>query len=199
MNRGSRQWLRWGACAGLIVASAYGGFWFHRQQERAGGPVAADGPTPQARQEQPLFDYSRIIGAERTAFSLPDLDGRARAAAEWDGKVVALNFWASWCPPCLEEIPDFVSLQTEHQAAGLQFVGLALEPPATARRFAAERKMNYPVLTGAAEVIKLARAYGNHIGALPFTVFIDRTGRVASAHPGPLSREEAEEMIVSLL
>ena len=59
--------------------------------------------------------------------------------------------------------------------------------------------MNYPVLTGATEVIKLAQAYGNHIGALPFTVFIDRTGRVASAHAGPLSREEAEELIVSLL
>ena len=197
MNRGGRQWLRWGALAGLIVASAYGGFWFHRQQERAGEPVAADGPAE--GQEPPLFDHSRIIGAERTAFSLPDLDGRARAAAEWDGKVVALNFWASWCPPCLEEIPDFVSLQAQHQAAGLQFVGLALEPPATARRFAVEREMNYPVLTGAAEVIKLARAYGNHIGALPFTVFIDRTGRVASAHAGPLSREEAEELIVSLL
>ena len=197
MNRGSRRWLRWGAFAGLIVASAYGGFWFHRQQERANEPVAADDPA--ARQEQPLFDYSRIIGAERTAFSLPDLDGRARAAAEWDGKVVALNFWASWCPPCLEEIPAFVSLQAQHQAAGLQFIGLALEPPATARRFAVERKMNYPVLTGAAEVIKLARAYGNHIGALPFTVFIDRTGRVASVHPGPLSREEAGALIVSLL
>lgn len=197
MNRGGRQWLRWGAFAGLIVASAYGGFWFQRQQERAGGPVATDDPA--AGQEPPLFDHSRIIGAERTAFSLPDLEGRLRAAAEWDGKVVALNFWASWCPPCLEEIPAFVSLQAQHQAAGLQFVGLALEPPATARRFAAERKMNYPVLTGAAEVIRLARAYGNHIGALPFTVFIDRTGRVASAHPGPLSREEAEELIVSLL
>lgn len=196
MNSG-RQWLRWGALAGLIVASAYGGFWFHGHQERAGEPVAADGPAE--GQEPPLFDHSRIIGAERTAFSLPDLDGRLRAAAEWDGKVVALNFWASWCPPCLEEIPAFVSLQAQHQAAGLQFVGLALEPPATARRFAAEREMNYPVLTGAAEVIKLARAYGNHIGALPFTVFIDRTGRVASAHPGPLSREEAEELIVSLL
>lgn len=197
MNRGRRQWLRWGAFAGLIVASAYGGFWLQRHQERAGGPGAAEGPA--AGQEPPLFDHSRIIGAERAAFSLPDLDGRARAAAEWDGKVVALNFWASWCPPCLEEIPAFVSLQAQHQEAGLQFVGLALEPPATARRFAVEREMNYPVLTGAAEVIKLARAYGNHIGALPFTVFIDRTGRVASAHPGPLSREEAEELIVSLL
>lgn len=192
----SRQWIRWAALAGLIFASAYGGFWFHHQQERASGPVAMDGPAPE---EPPLFDYSRVIGIERAPFSLPDLDGRMRAAAEWDGKVVALNFWASWCPPCLEEIPVFVSLQTQHQASGLQFIGLALEPPATARRFAAEREMNYPVLTGAAEVIKLARAYGNHIGALPFTVFIDRAGRVASAHAGPLSREEAEELIVSLL
>ena len=199
MNK-SRQWIRWGAVAGLIFASAYGGFWFHRQQEGASWPpVEAEGPAPQAGQELPLFDHSQSVGMERVAFSLPDLDGRMRAAAEWDGKVVALNFWASWCPPCLEEIPAFVSLQTQHQAAGLQFVGLALEPPATARQFAVERKMNYPVLTGAAEVVKLARAYGNHIGALPFTVFIDRTGRVASAHSGPLSREEAGALIVSLL
>lgn len=196
MNR----WVRRGAWAGLILASAYGGFWFHRQQERANEPAAAAGPAPQEEgQTPPPIDPSQSIGIEREPFSLPDLEGRLRAAAEWDGKVVALNFWASWCPPCLEEIPAFVSLQNQHQAAGLQFVGLALEPPATARRFAAERKMNYPVLTGAAEVIKLARAYGNHIGALPFTVFIDRAGRVASVHSGPLSREEAEELIVSLL
>lgn len=193
------QWFRRGLVAGLILASAYGGFWFHRQQERANESVAADGPAPPARQEPPPIDPSQSIGVERATFSLPDLDGRLRAAAEWDGKVVALNFWASWCPPCLEEIPAFVSLQTQHQGAGLQFVGLALEPPATARQFAAEHEMNYPVLTGAAEVIKLARAYGNHIGALPFTVFIDRTGRVASVHSGPLSREEAEALIVSLL
>ena len=101
---------------------------------------------------------SPILGRHRPEFTLPDLDGQLRSISEWDGKVIALNFWATWCPPCLKEVPEFVLLQAKYQAQGLQFIGIALQRPEEVRDFVAENGMNYPVLAGELEVIKTGRS-----------------------------------------
>ena len=113
--------------------------------------------------------------------------------------MVALNFWATWCPPCLKEVPEFVSLQEKYRAQGLQFIGIALQKPEEVREFVAEHGVNYPILAGELEVIKLAEAYGNSIGALPYTVIIDRNGHISHVKPGILPTEEAESIITGLL
>ena len=185
----------WPVLAVLVFVSAYLGFNLYdfRQDGRAlSFSQQTDGTTP-------AVTTSSILGRQRPEFSLPDLDGRLRSISEWDGKIIALNFWATWCPPCLKEIPEFVLLQTKYQAAGLQFIGVALQKPDEVRQFVAEHGMNYPVLTGELEVIKLAEAYGNDIGALPYTVIIDRNGQVAHVKPGVLPTEEAENIINRLL
>ena len=187
------------ALAGLVFVSAYLGFrLYHYQQEENAG-ASLEGTDNVERAGGGLIEDSRIVGLQRPEFSLPDLDGQLRSISEWDGKVIALNFWATWCPPCLKEIPEFVLLQARYQADGLQFIGIALQKPEEVRHFVAENRMNYPVLAGELEVIKLAEAYGNHIGALPYTVIIDRNGRVAYVKPGALSTEEAEDIITQLL
>ena len=104
----------WTVLTGLVFASAYLGYrLYHFQQD---GP--ADSSVQRAEDTTPAVTTSSIVGRPRPEFTLPDLDGRLRSISEWDGKVIALNFWATWCPPCLKEVPEFVLLQTKYQAAG---------------------------------------------------------------------------------
>ena len=140
-----------------------------------------------------------IIGSSRPDFSLVDVAGEVRNIAEWDGKVVAINFWATWCPPCIKEIPEFVELQHKYEAQGLQFIGIALQRPEEVLDFMNEKGMNYPVLAGEMEVIEISELYGNNIGALPYTVIIDRAGLIQYVKRGPLSMENAESIISKLL
>ena len=180
---------------GLVLLSGYLGYslYHYRQNEIA---RAATPPGAYALQSAAA---TAILGRHRPAFTLPDLDGQPRTISEWDGKVVALNFWATWCPPCIREVPEFVTLQEKYRAQGLQFIGIALQKPEDVREFVARHKVNYPILVGELEVIKLAETYGNNIGALPYTVIIDRNGKVVHVKPGILPTEEAESVITGLL
>jgi peroxiredoxin len=136
----------------------------------------------------------------RPDFTLPDLDGTSHSISEWDGKVLAVNFWATWCSPCLKEIPEFVSMQNEFEARGLQFIGIAVEPDVgPVKDFSARLNMNYPILIGELEAMDVARQLGNDIGALPFTAVIDRDGKVVFIKQGTVSRAEATEVIAPLL
>lgn len=132
-------------------------------------------------------------------FSLMDVSGQRRHVSEWKGKVLAINFWATWCPPCLEEIPHFIKLQDKYGHQGLQFLGIALEGVDEVKEFASEIGINYPLLVGEQEVIKLGTKFGNTMGGLPYTVILDRNGHISFIKMGPLSASEAEHVIISLL
>ena len=132
-------------------------------------------------------------------FSLMDVSGQRRHVSEWKGKVLAINFWATWCPPCLEEIPHFIKLQDKYGQQGLQFLGIALESVDKVKKFASEIGINYPLLVGEQEVIKLGTKFGNTMGGLPYTVILDRNGHISFIKMGPLSASEAEQVIISLL
>lgn len=140
-----------------------------------------------------------LIGRPLPDFSLMDVSGQLRSVSEWQGKVLVINFWATWCPPCLEEIPHFVKLQKEYDYQGLQFVGIALESVDEVLSFASEQEINYPLLVGEQEVIKLAEKLGNHLGGLPYTVIFDRDGRISFIKQGPLTQLETEQNIIPLL
>ena len=185
----------WTVLTGLVFASGYLGYrLYHYQLEGAvRAPAGMVGAGTQPAME------AQVIGIRRPDFTLPDLDGRQRSISEWDGKVVAVNFWATWCPPCLKEVPEFVTLQEKYRAEGLQFIGIALQKPEDVREFVAEHKVNYTILTGELEVVKLAEAYGNSIGALPYTAIIDKDGRIVHVKPGILPTREAERIITGLL
>ena len=140
-----------------------------------------------------------LLRSPRPAFALEDLEGRRRAVREWDGKVLAINFWATWCPPCRREIPAFNALQKEYGARGLQFLGVAVDDPDQVRAFLQEVPVDYPVLVGEQEAMEVAVRYGNEAGVLPFTAIVDRQGRIAYLRYGELSEELAREVIESLL
>ncbi len=128
-------------------------------------------------------------------FTLPDLDGRNVELAELKGKVVLLNFWATWCGPCRVEIPWFVEFQEKFGGQGFTVLGvLVQDSPESARRFAGDFKMNYPVAVGDSRV---AETYG--VFGLPTTVMIGRDGRIYSKHTGLTAREIFEQEIKELL
>ncbi len=131
----------------------------------------------------------------RPDVSLSDLDGRVRQLSEWDGKLVFVNFWASWCPPCRAEIPDFVDLQRQYGEQGLQFVGIAIDTAEEVGKFLSKVPINYPVLLGQEAGFKAATAFGNGDGALPYTAVVNRQGEVVFVRKGMLKRAEAEALI----
>jgi len=133
------------------------------------------------------------------AASLEDLRGEQQALSQWRGKILVVNFWATWCPPCLKEIPEFVRLQTRLGAKGVQFVGIAIDSKPQVLGFAAKLGINYPILMAEKEGIVLARNAGNRLGGLPFTVIIDREGRTAKVELGVLDEAKLLPMIESLL
>jgi thiol-disulfide isomerase/thioredoxin len=130
---------------------------------------------------------------------LVDLQGGRHPLAEWRGRVVVFNFWATWCPPCREEMPVFAALQQELGARGLQFVGIAIDDPAEVRAYLAKHPVNYPILVGGSDVPAWADSLGNALSALPFSVVLDRSGQVVYRHVGVFRRDQALEAIKPLL
>lgn len=143
---------------------------------------------------------AREISSEPVfAASLRDLDDKLQPLKQWRGKVVVLNFWAPWCPPCREEIPDFIKLQDKYRERGLVFIGVALDEKIKVQAFADEIGINYPILLGEMEAVDLAKKIGNRLGGLPFTVVIDRDGRIVASAVGGLSLERLEKIVLPLL
>ncbi len=138
------------------------------------------------------------IGEIRPEFAAVDLDGSVRNIKEWDGKVILLNFWATWCPPCKREIPDFIELQNEYGDQGFQIIGVAIDDEAAVREFVDKVGINYPIMPVQAEAVELSRRYGNASGGLPHSVFIDRNGEISATITGELSKKRATELLNQL-
>ena len=133
------------------------------------------------------------------ALSLPDTNGTSQSLGQWRGKVLVVNYWATWCGPCREEMPEFVRAQRDLGPKGLQIVGIAIDQPAQVLEFAKELGLNYPALIGSYDAVDIAKPLGNRLAALPFTVVLDRTGQVAHTQLGPLKAEQLRTIVNALL
>ena len=133
------------------------------------------------------------------AASFPDLEGKVQPLKQWQGKVMVLNFWAPWCPPCRAEIPDFIQIQEQYRAKGVVFVGVAIDEAQNVQSFADETGINYPILLGGTEGVELSSKVGNRLGGLPYTVIIDRQGNIVATQMGGLSKAELEGVLGKLL
>lgn len=135
----------------------------------------------------------------RPGFELKDLDGRLRNANEWNGEVMVVNFWATWCPPCRKEMPAFIELQEKYGAQGLQFVGIALDDRVKVSDFIDTMGVEYPILVGQNDATAISDAYGNRLGALPYTAVVDREGVIVKTYRGEVSQGSIEKVIKELL
>ena len=129
------------------------------------------------------------------AIALPDAAGQQQPLAQWKGRLLVVNFWATWCAPCREEMPMFVKAQAEHGGKGLQFVGIAVDDAAKVKQFAGEIGLNYPALVGGYGAMELSRTLGNTLMALPFTVVIGRDGKIMMTHLGPIRPDQLDRIL----
>jgi thiol-disulfide isomerase/thioredoxin len=131
------------------------------------------------------------------AFAFRTLDGGELTAPSLKGKVVVVDFWATWCPPCVEEIPGYVELQKKHGADGLVIIGVSFDRRGAehVRQFAARMGINYALAMGGDEV---ADQFGG-FDALPTTFLIDREGRIRHRKVGAMAHEDYEKILLPLL
>jgi thiol-disulfide isomerase/thioredoxin len=138
------------------------------------------------------------VGDLRPAFRHGDLNGQWVEADHFDGQLLLVNFWATWCAPCRREMP-VLQAASEQYVDELTVVGIAIDDPGPVRDFVAELAISYPILVGSADVISTQRAWGNASGALPYTVLVDREGRIRWQHLGEVTAEELDQVLAQWL
>ncbi len=175
--RSSLGWIGGGLIAAAALAA---GMWLGSHQRSATAPPVA-----------------AALSSLRTQ-PFAQLDGEPVKLSQWQGQVVVVNFWATWCPPCREEIPGLVSAQTRWASKGVQVVGIAIDSPSNVQEYASNFKFNYPVLLVGAEGVDLVRGLGNPSGGLPFTVVLGRDGKVAASHLGLLRERDLDEILARI-
>ena len=145
---------------------------------------------------RPAPQLSSAVSPVAPEFSVTTIDGRRLALSDYRGKVVLLDFWATWCTPCRDEIPRFVRLQDRYEAGGFQMIGISMDDSAEpVRQFYRDFHMNYPVALGGA---KLGELYGGVFG-LPIAFLIDRQGDILSKHIGATDAAIFDQEIANAL
>lgn len=127
--------------------------------------------------------------------SFPDLDGKPRRLAEWHGKILVCNFWATWCEPCREEIPLLIAARQKYGPSGVEIVGIAIDNAAKVRQFSSSFNISYPVLLAEADGLDLMRQLGNKSGGLPYTVIASRDGTPLQTKLGALKQADLDEIL----
>ncbi len=170
------------------AAGAAGYSWWARSTGPDGvATPAAEQGVPGAPEAAP----ASALVATLPGFQLADREGRMRSLADWSGKSLVVNFWATWCAPCRREIPLLTRISRDRAANGFEVIGIAVDFREKVLAYADEMKIGYPLLIGEQDGLDAASAFGIEAVGFPFTVFSDRQGRVIAAHLGELHADEA--------
>jgi len=182
---GKRQWIAAGATVTVSLAAVVAVLYARGHVRGRNGPGAG---VEQGAAEKVTV---RMLREPITtpAFTVTALDGRSITSSEWRGKVVLVNFWATWCPPCRAEIPDLIALQDKYRDH-LVIVGISEDEGSVdgVKRFVAEHKINYPIVMSTPELRKIFP----EVMALPTTYVLDRDGNLTQKNVGMLNAKEAE-------
>jgi thiol-disulfide isomerase/thioredoxin len=189
-----RQWLSLAVVMAVTLGALYLVMIGTRPARQASDSAAAPGSAASAPAAVTDIAPSALYAA-----SFPGLDDKPLALGKWQGQVVVLNFWATWCVPCREEMPMFERVHKKLAGKGVVFVGLAADDKAKVAAFLQASPVSYPVLIGDFEALEFARRLGNKQAALPYTAIIDRAGNIVRTKLGPYTEAELEAQIQSVL
>ena len=182
----------------LLVAAGAAGFGVYQWLAPSTGPKPADG-TPVQQQQAALTPMTpeEALSVKYEGLS----ESGTHALNDWHGKVVLVNFWATWCGPCREEIPLLVRLQAQYAASGFQVVGIATDEVSQkdVKDYLTKMVVNYPMLMGDDSVNRLVAGFGGNLIGLPYSLLLDRNGRVLKLYPGELDPKEADLMVRTAL
>lgn len=175
MNRGLQ------AAIFLLVAAVAGfaGYYFNRSS--LSGPASAN------------------AGQKLLQAPFADLSGKTQTLAQRRGRVLVVNFWATWCAPCREEIPALMRIHRKYASNGVELVGIALDDASKVQAYSKEMSMDYALLVAGAQTLALGRDLGNQAGVLPYTVVLDRAGQVVYTHAGAMTEAMLEPVLRPLL
>ena len=134
------------------------------------------------------------VSSSDSNFTLNDLEGNPVSLSDFKGNIVVLNFWATWCPPCIAEIPDFVTVFNEFKDKDVQFIGVSNEDISTLKSFAADYNINYPILVDDKNIMEI---WG--IRAIPTTFVFDRDGQIVFKNVGMMTGEQIRNVIENIL
>ncbi|HRP35389.1 MAG TPA: TlpA disulfide reductase family protein [Gammaproteobacteria bacterium] len=174
----------------LALAAGCAGFFLYL------GLAGKDRPVEQVLPPLPAAPQAAAMVPD---FALPDVAGAQRSSEEWSDTIRVVNFWATWCPPCVREIPLLVDIQAEYAERGVQVIGIAIDETDAVADFANGFAFNYPVLVGQEDAMELGHRFVNGFIGLPFTVFAGRDGRIHRVHTGEIHREQIEAILAELL
>lgn len=160
----------------FLIAIAVGNAWVNRRQ---------DVPVP----VEPA-SISQFFAAKLT-----DTSGQTIDLSTFKGKPLVVNFWASWCPPCVAEMPELSKFYEQYRAKGVQMIGIAIDNPTAVKQFLQRHPVSYPVLFGGMDGPALSQALGNKNGGLPFTVVIDAKGDIVFQHLGQTNVQQLADHI----
>lgn len=153
--------------------------------------------TRPARIEAPGAPAAHVSPAALYAAGFRDLRGEPQSLGQFQGRILVLNFWATWCAPCREEMPAFDRVHRRWQSRGVAFVGVSAEPPEKVERFRRDVPVGYALWVGGDEVGELSRRLGNRLGVLPHTVIFGPAGEVLDMKVGPYTEAELEARLAA--
>ena len=133
------------------------------------------------------------------ASKFSDVSGKNQAISQWKDKVIVVNFWATWCPPCREEMPELSRLQEQYQDRGLVVLGISTDELDKIREFVKENPVSYPLLSGEIDAMNLGLSLGNDKGVLPYTVIIKPDGSIAKSYFGRVNQALLKETLLPLM
>ncbi len=133
------------------------------------------------------------------AAKFSDVSGNSQAISQWKGKIIVVNFWATWCPPCREEMPELSLLQKQYQDRGLVVLGISTDELDKIREFVKENPVSYPLLSGEIDAMNVGQSLGNDKGVLPYTVIIKPDGNIAKTYFGRVNQAQLKEVLLPLM
>ncbi len=172
-------WFRRALIAAVVLGAGAAGVW-------------------SALSRQPRLDAAPTMGVERLeTLRLGTADGKPAPFSAWRGKVLVVNFWATWCPPCREEMPGFSRLAGRFRERGVQFVGISIDSADNVRRYLEEESIDYPLLIGGADAVQASSDLGNASQGMPFTVIFSPDGRLIERRLGTYREAELEAVLLA--